>query len=238
MQKQRKRYKYMVRISYVLTGGVGEYTEKKSRFIGEIRPITSQEEAAAFLQETRKLHHDARHHCMAWILGDHGQTKHSSDDGEPSGTAGRPILSVMENIPLTNAALIVTRYFGGTLLGTGGLVRAYTAASQAAVEDAAIVCPAPAFTGKLTLTYSQWPLVQAFFRKQQVYVTDTQYGENVSCRIYAPAEDESLISKGLEAILKAPDPVAALSACEIAESGGVLLVFDEAGLRRIPVNNQ
>ena len=228
----------MVRISYVLTGGTGEYTEKKSRFIGEIRPITSQEDAAAFLQETRKFHHDARHHCMAWILGDHGQTKHSSDDGEPSGTAGRPILSVMENIPLTNAALIVTRYFGGTLLGTGGLVRAYTAASQAAVDNASIVCPAPAFTGKLTLTYSQWPPVQAFFRKQQVYVTDTQYGENVSCRIYAPAEDESLIAKGLEAILKAPDPVAALSACEIAESGGVLLVFDEAGLHRIPVNNQ
>ena len=228
----------MARISYVLTGGTGEYTEKKSRFIGEIRPITSQEDAAAFLQETRKLHHDARHHCMAWILGDHGQTKHSSDDGEPSGTAGRPILSVMENIPLTNAALIVTRYFGGTLLGTGGLVRAYTAASQAAVNDASVVCPVPAFTGKLTLTYSQWPLVQAFFRKQPVYVTETQYGEYVTCQIYAPAEEESRIAKGLEVILKTPDPVAGLSSCEIAESNGILLVFDNAGLRRIPVNNQ
>ena len=228
----------MARISYVLTGGTGEYTEKKSRFIGEIRPITNQEDASAFLQETRKLHHDARHHCMAWILGDHGQTKHSSDDGEPSGTAGRPILSVMEGIPLTNAALIVTRYFGGTLLGTGGLVRSYTAAAQAAIDHASIVCPAPAFTGKLTLTYSQWPLVQAFFRKREVYVTGTQYGEYVTCQIYAPAEEESRISQGLEAILKTPDPVASHASCEIAESGGILLVFDGAGLHRISVNNQ
>ena len=224
-------------ISYVLAGGTGEYIEKKSRFIGSLRPVMSQEEASAFLQETRKAHHDARHHCMAWIIGEDGQMKHSSDDGEPSGTAGRPILSVMEGAHLANAALIVTRYFGGTLLGTGGLVRAYTAAAQAALNDAEIVTPRPAFTGNMTLTYSQWPAVQAFFRKQDVFVTGVSYGSDVSLTLAAGLESESSLLSGLEAILKVSAPVTERRLCQIAAAQDALLLFDESGLHRLPVTS-
>ena len=185
----------MARISYVLTGGTGEYTEKKSRFIGEIRPITSQEDAAAFLQETRKFHHDARHHCMAWILGDHGQTKHSSDDGEPSGTAGRPILSVMENIPLTNAALIVTRYFGGTLLGTGGLVRAYTAAVKAALENAEIIEVIRGTELVIRVTYPQAGRLQYVFARENLPACEIEYGQDVIMHQFVPRQDVRRIRK-------------------------------------------
>ena len=227
----------MAQMSYVLTGGTGEYIEKKSRFIGELRPVSCQEEASAFLQETRKKHHDARHHCMAWITGESGQTKHSSDDGEPSGTAGRPILSVLEGAFLTDAALIVTRYFGGTLLGTGGLVRSYTAAAQAALQQSEIVSPHPAFTGRLTVTYSQWPLVQSLFKKQNIFVTETDYAADVSLSIAAFLEQESLMLGGLKAILKQSMPLRDRRTCQIAESGGTLLLFDETGLHRLSVTS-
>ncbi len=227
----------MASMSYVLTGGTGEYTEKKSRFIGELRPVESQDEAAAFLQETRKVHHDARHHCMAWIIGENGQTKHSSDDGEPSGTAGRPILSVLEGASLTNAALIVTRYFGGTLLGTGGLVRSYTAAAQATLSDAEIVSPRPALCGRLTVSYSQWQIVQALFKKQGVFVTGADYGADVTVSICAYIEQEPLLLSGLESVLKTAAPVRDRRLCQMAESNETLLLFNDEGLQRFPVTS-
>lgn len=113
----------------------GEYTEKKSRFLGEIHPAASEQEALEILAGIRKKYYDARHHCYSWILGDEGMQKKASDDGEPSGTAGVPMLKVLEGAGLRNVIAVVTRYFGGTLLGTGGLVRAYTSAVQAALAD-------------------------------------------------------------------------------------------------------
>ncbi len=113
-------------------GGQGEYTEKKSRFIASIFPVQSEEEALENIARIRKEHYDARHNCFAYVIGDNNETERCSDDGEPSGTAGRPILDVLTGNGIHNAAAVVTRYFGGTLLGTGGLVRSYTAA----VKDA------------------------------------------------------------------------------------------------------
>ncbi len=106
-------------------GGEGEIVEKKSRFIATLRPIASEEEAAQFLAEIRKKYWDARHHCSAFVLGERGDLTRCSDDGEPSGTAGRPMLDVLTGEGLTGCMAVVTRYFGGTLLDTGGQVRAY-----------------------------------------------------------------------------------------------------------------
>ena len=117
----------------IIESGSGEYIEKKSRFIGELVPVSSEEEAFAYLDAVRKKHYNASHHCFAYVLGEKNQTERASDDGEPSGTAGRPILHVLEGEEICNALIVVTRYFGGTLLGTGGLTRAYTAAAKAAV---------------------------------------------------------------------------------------------------------
>ena len=129
----------------------GEVTEKKSRFIGELYPVTSEEEAESILAGIRKKYYDARHHCPAYIIGvsesreneniSHlirTEIKRFSDDGEPSQTAGRPMMDVLEGAGLSDCLLVVTRYFGGTLLGTGGLVRAYSEAARLAVEDAAL----------------------------------------------------------------------------------------------------
>ena len=109
----------------VYRGGSGEIVEKKSRFIAEVFPVTSEEEAMQYLEEARKRYWDARHHCWAYVLGRNPSAERMSDDGEPAGTAGKPILEVIRGRQITDVLVIVTRYFGGTLLGTGGLVKAY-----------------------------------------------------------------------------------------------------------------
>ncbi|MDR2044951.1 MAG: YigZ family protein [Clostridium sp.] len=109
-------------------GGEGEITEKKSRFLAAVRRVETQEEAAAFLEERKKKYWDAAHHTFAVVIGSRAQIQRYSDDGEPGGTAGRPMLEVLLGEGLRDAAVVVTRYFGGTLLGTGGLARAYARA--------------------------------------------------------------------------------------------------------------
>ena len=118
----------------VLTGGTAEITEKKSRFIATVRRTESEEEAVRFIEEMKKKYWDASHNCSAFVIGRRGQLTRCSDDGEPSGTAGRPMLEVLLGEGICDAAVVVTRYFGGTLLGTGGLVRAYSAAVKAGLE--------------------------------------------------------------------------------------------------------
>ena len=117
----------------ILKGATAEITEKKSRFIATVQSVRSQEEADDFILRTRKTFWDARHNCSAMILGQRGEISRCSDDGEPSGTAGRPMLSVLAGEELTDVCAVVTRYFGGVLLGTGGLVRAYSDAVKKAV---------------------------------------------------------------------------------------------------------
>ena len=111
----------------VYEGGEGEITEKKSRFIATVRPVESEEEATTFIAEMKKKYWDARHNCSAFVIGERQELNRCSDDGEPAQTAGRPMLDVLLREGVTNVAVVVTRYFGGVLLGTGGLVRAYQA---------------------------------------------------------------------------------------------------------------
>ena len=126
--------------------GFGEIIEKKSRFIGELYHIESSEEAKQLVAAAKKKYYDARHHCYAYILGNDGENKKYGDDGEPQGTAGLPMLSVLEGHDLTDCLVVVTRYFGGTLLGTGGLVRAYSAAAEEAIKNAAFAERIPGFS--------------------------------------------------------------------------------------------
>ena len=159
--------------------GKGEYTEKKSRFLGLALHVESEEEAAGYLEKIRKQYYDARHNCYAWIIGEQKEKIRSSDDGEPSGTAGQPILKVLEGSGCTNVMIIVTRYFGGTLLGTGGLVRAYTKASREALEDAELVrmCLCERFTA--TIDYSFLDRVMYFLRQAGIAPDDTLYSDRV-----------------------------------------------------------
>ena len=126
-------------IKILYEGGVGELEEKKSRFIATTLPISSQEEALEFIEKTKKQYWDARHNCYAYVLGDHHEIQRFSDDGEPGGTAGKPMLDVLLGENIHNIAVVVTRYFGGTLLGTGGLVRAYSGATKEGLANSVIL---------------------------------------------------------------------------------------------------
>ena len=123
----------------VYIGGEGEIVEKKSRFIATVRPVASEEEAVAFIAEMKKKYWDARHNCSAFVIGDRQELSRCSDDGEPAQTAGRPMLDVLLREEIHNVAVVVTRYFGGVLLGTGGLVRAYQGAVQAGLASSTII---------------------------------------------------------------------------------------------------
>ena len=133
----------------VLEGGTGEIVEKKSRFIATVRPVKNEEEALAFLEEMRKKYWDARHNCYAYSIGKNREFTRCSDDGEPSGTAGRPMLDVILGEDIYNVAVVVTRYFGGVLLGTGGLVRAYSKAVQEGLAGSIVIEKKKAFLLKL-----------------------------------------------------------------------------------------
>ena len=122
----------------LLQGGQGVYEEKKSRFIATLRECESEEKAVSFIEEMRKKYWDARHNCYAYIVGEKGEILRFSDDGEPGGTAGRPMLEVLAGSGIRNVAAVVSRYFGGVLLGTGGLVRAYTRAVQEALKNCVV----------------------------------------------------------------------------------------------------
>lgn len=120
--------------------GEGQITEKKSRFIGVIKKVSGPEEAMAYVDAEKKKYFDAKHHCFAYVCGQDGKQERYSDDGEPSGTAGQPLLTLLKAGDITDSVLIVTRYFGGVLLGPGGLARAYSAAGEAAIGAAEFAC--------------------------------------------------------------------------------------------------
>ena len=120
-----------------------ELVEKRSRFIGQVKPVETEEEARAFVEQVKKKHYDARHNCWCYRLQDGGVERYS-DDGEPQGTAGQPMLNVFQREEITNVVCVVTRYFGGVLLGAGGLVRAYTQSAKDALDAAGVsVVPCP-----------------------------------------------------------------------------------------------
>ena len=174
--------------STVYRNAEGYYEEKRSRFIARIFHAESEEEVNAFLSEIRKKDYDASHHCYAYALGKKLQTKKSSDDGEPQGTAGHPILAVIEGNELADTLIVVTRYFGGTLLGTGGLVRAYTKAAQDAVSNAVIAHKKPAVMLSIETDYSGIGKLKYLLAKEGLNPSDTEYGEKVSLLLPVPVE--------------------------------------------------
>ena len=176
----------------IKTPGAGEVDEKKSRFIAQACHAESAEEAAQFRAATRRENFNARHNCYAYIIGGVAANERFSDDGEPSGTAGKPILEVLRGAAITNSMIIVTRYFGGTLLGTGGLVRAYTAAAKAALERAAIVrmCLCDVLT--ITVEYPQLDRVLYWLQSEKITHGEPVYTDKVSVEITVPQGESAL----------------------------------------------
>ena len=163
----------------LLSGGEGEIVEKKSRFISTIRKCETEEEAVAFIEEMKKKYWDARHNCSAFIIGSRGELTRCSDDGEPSGTAGRPMLEVLTGSGIRNIAVVVTRYFGGTLLGTGGLVRAYADATKAAIEAADVVTVSVCVDIILEVPYSLYEQLCRIAEAAGAKLAESDFAENV-----------------------------------------------------------
>ena len=160
---------------------------QKSRFIGRCYPISAEVQAELTLADLRKRCWDASHHCYAYRFGENGEISRSSDDGEPSGTAGVPILSVLSAHALTNVLCVVTRYFGGILLGAGGLVRAYSAAASCAVSKAGILEMRPCLCEHIAVSYNQWARLERCFHDNAI-VDHVDYGELVNIEYSVPMD--------------------------------------------------
>lgn len=180
---------------YVYKGGQGEITEKKSRFIATLRPVESEDEAVSFINETKKKYWDARHNCSAFVIGKRQELTRCSDDGEPAGTAGRPMLDVLLKENIHNAAVVVTRYFGGVLLGTGGLVRAYQQATKAGLSASEIIEKKEGAVLFIRTDYTGIGRLQYLFAQEKITVMDTAYEADVLVKAVIPENDKKRIEK-------------------------------------------
>lgn len=174
----------------VYQGGEGEIVEKKSRFIATVQPVASEKEAEYFIAEMKKKYWDARHNCSAFAIGNNQEVTRCSDDGEPSQTAGRPMLDVLLREGIHNTAVVVTRYFGGTLLGTGGLVRAYQKAVLEGLANSVIMDKKQGVKLTIQTDYTGLGKIQYILAQKEIAVTGTDYTQSVEIHVVVP--------KGLE----------------------------------------
>ena len=179
-------------MNIVLKNGTGEIEEKKSRFIAHVYNVSSDEEAEQYINAVKKKYWDARHNCYAYIIGDKGQIQRFSDDGEPQGTAGKPILDIIAATGLVNCLIIVTRYFGGVLFGTGGLIRAYQASAKAGL-DVSAVCTG--IKANITADYNSYGKLQYICNEQGVDVLNTGFGADVDMELVVKAETAGAFEK-------------------------------------------
>ena len=171
-----------------------EIIEKKSKFIGTIIPIKSVEDAENKIKEIKKKYYDARHNCFAYrVIDNESIVERSSDDGEPSGTAGAPMLNIIKQKNLCNILIVVTRYFGGILLGTGGLVRAYSQATENAIKKSTLVNKVKGLEVEIITEYKELEKIKYFCRIKNINISDIKYNEGVTINLELKEEDRSLL---------------------------------------------
>lgn len=173
----------------VYKGGVGEITEKKSRFIATVCPVSSEEEALSFIESVKKEHWSASHNCYAYVLGEKDGLMRFSDDKEPGGTAGKPMLDVLTGEGLYNTAVVVTRYFGGTLLGTGGLVRAYSQAVKEGLASSVIITRIHGVKLKISTDYTGLGKIQYILGQNKLKVLNSLYTDAVELEVPVPFKE-------------------------------------------------
>ena len=179
----------------IYEGGEGEIVEKKSRFIATIRPVETEEEAVAFINEMKKKYWDARHNCSAFVIGERQELTRCSDDGEPAQTAGRPMLDVLLKEGITNVAVVVTRYFGGVLLGTGGLVRAYQGAVCAGLLACKMVEKRQGQILFVRTDYHGVGKLQYLFGEEKIRILDSEYTADVRLKVLVPIAEKEILEK-------------------------------------------
>ncbi|MDO4187634.1 MAG: YigZ family protein [Lachnospiraceae bacterium] len=209
----------------VYTGGTGEIEEKKSRFIAHIEPVTTEEDAVAFINAIKKQYFDARHNCSAFVIGDNSELTRCSDDGEPSGTAGRPMLEILLGEGITNVCCVVTRYFGGTLLGTGGLVRAYQGAVKEGLNNSVIIEKKPGILVNVTCEYTEVGKLQYNFANKGIRVLSSDYGTNVTFKLVIDLDSLEIVKKDLTEITSGKAIIEVLDKCMYADVNSEILIY-------------
>ncbi len=186
----------------ILERGTAEIEEKKSRFIADIFYIENSKQAEEKIKEVKKKYFDAKHHCYAYrVIENNAIKEKQSDDGEPSGTAGAPMLNILNKNGLANVLIVVTRYFGGTLLGTGGLIRAYSEATLEVINEAKIVKQKMGYEMKVVIPYKELEKFKYYCNKKNIYIKNLIYESNIICVIEINNEEkENLISKSQKEI--------------------------------------
>ena len=197
MAEERNTAGNMPDYPVLLEGGSGEIEEKKSRFIATLRPVADQAEADAFIAEMKKQYWDARHNCSAMVLAGPQELTRCSDDGEPSGTAGRPMLEVLLGSGIKGVCCVVTRYFGGTLLGTGGLVRAYTSAVQEGLKNCRIGIMSYGCRLEIFTDYNDIGKVLYILGQRSLEAAESEYGADVRLRVDVPERDRGELEKAI-----------------------------------------
>lgn len=185
------------RYKTVYEGGEGEIIEKKSRFIATVRPVETEEEALAFIEEMRKKYWDARHNCYVYSVGKNREYTRCSDDGEPSGTAGRPMLDVILGEDIYNVAVVVTRYFGGVLLGTGGLVRAYSKSVQEGLKASTVIEKIYGISLEVVTDYTGIGKIQYIAGENSLPILDSEYTDKVTLHLMVPSDQVDFVQKAL-----------------------------------------
>ena len=187
-------------IKIVFDGGEEELIEKKSRFIATVKPVDSEEEALEFIASIKKKYWNARHNCFAFVIGERQEIQRCSDDGEPQGTAGRPMLDVLLGEDVHNAAVVVTRYFGGILLGTGGLVRAYSRSVQLGLEASTIIEKIKGSRITIQTDYNGVGKLQYLLGQRGIPIVDSQYTDVVKLELLV---EEAAVTELHEAVTEA-----------------------------------
>lgn len=210
----------------VYEGGEAEIVEKKSRFIARVKKTETVEEAEAFINECKKKYWDARHNCSAFVIGNTNQNLRSNDDGEPSGTAGKPILEVLLGEELCNVTVVVTRYFGGTLLGTGGLVRAYQKATKEALENCVIMTKEEGIKIHLVTDYNDVGKLQYLFGQKGISILESDYAQSVTLTILVPIDQKEMMIKEITEHTCGRASIEEGDSVFYGNAGGKLTLFD------------
>lgn len=211
----------------VYQGEEAEIIEKKSRFIATVKPIKSEEEAVAFIESLKKKYWNATHNCSAYVIGEQFQIQRYSDDGEPSGTAGKPMLDVLLGEEIHDVAVVVTRYFGGTLLGTGGLVRAYSGATKAGLLASKVIVKMHGQKLTVQTDYTGLGKIQYILGQRGIPILHSEYTDKVDLDILLP---EEYIKSVMSEITEGTNGQAVMELkeeCYFADIDGEMKIFED-----------
>lgn len=211
----------------VYCGGEAEIIEKKSRFIATVQQVKSEEEALAFIESMRKKYWNATHNCFAYVIGEHFQVQRCSDDGEPSGTAGKPMLDVLLGEEIHDVVVVVTRYFGGTLLGTGGLVRAYSGSTKEGLLASKVITKMHGQKLAIQTDYTGLGKIQYILGQRGIRILNSVYTDKVELEVLLPEAEIGTVMSDIREGTNGQAVMELSEECYFADIDGEIQIFEE-----------